>query len=75
MNQNDKRYLGVLIFGTALAGLTAIISIGLNNQGPLGDALSSYVPPEITIINYVGLALGAIIVIGGSLFFIKKIMD
>ncbi|MFH1240443.1 MAG: hypothetical protein V1672_04465 [Candidatus Diapherotrites archaeon] len=75
MNQTDKRYLLVLIFGTMLAGLTALISLGFNGKGPLGSALSSYVPPEVTVINYIGLALGAIIVIGGSIFFIKKIMD
>ena len=75
MNQNDKRYLGILIFGTILAGVTAVISLGFQGNGPLGFALSSYVPPEVTIINYIGLALGAIIVIGGSIFFIKKVMD
>ena len=75
MNQNDKRYLIVLVFGTVLAGMTAIISLGFRGNGPLGQALSSYVPPELTVINYIGLALGAIIVIGGSIFFIKKIMD
>ena len=75
MNQNDKRYLKILIFGTVLAGLTAILSLSFQGYGPVGQALSSYVPPQITIINYIGLALGAIIVIGASLFFIKKIID
>lgn len=65
----------ILVFGTILAGGAAVISLGFQGTGPLGSALSSYVPPEITFVNYIGLALGAIIVIGVSLFFIKKIID